>query len=78
MTKPERRALDRRATDKPKPPCPKCGCERSSVVDVPGVTTIPAVYCRTRQCADGACRHRWTTYELNSLPEKPISGVDAR
>jgi hypothetical protein len=68
----ERRQRDRRATDQPKPPCPRCGCDRSAVVDVPGVSTHAAVYCRRRECAE--CRHRWTTYESNFYPT-PISGV---
>lgn len=72
MTSRERRQRERRtASERPKPPCPACGHNRSVVVDVPGLSPTLAAYCRTRQCDQ--CLHRWSTYEVN---EKPISGVD--
>jgi len=64
---------ERRASDRAKPPCPVCGCDRSVVVDSPGVSSLAEVYLRVRQCDE--CRARWRTYESNDCPQKPISGV---
>jgi hypothetical protein len=56
----DRRGLRRRATEAPKPPCPWCGSNVSSVYRSKGLL-IREWYRRRRQCAD--CRQDWPTLE---------------
>lgn len=70
---PDRRKAER-ASESPKPACPECGCDRSVVIDVPGITSAePTAYRRMRECYE--CYHHWPTWESNEPPRKPISGV---